>query len=596
MSSRIARRSAAALALHWHAGTGALVALTAALTIAGAIPALTLLGGTAAAPSLTLALADTPALLTDWGTNAVVWPQVQQLAVLHLLSIVRGATLLTLAVGAATLLALHLARTAARSGEVVVARAVGASRKVVFGAMVLEASALASVALFVGVLCALGAVVALRTAWPGQAASADLALSTAGTLAIAALVMLAPLLLVRALTTTRLVDDDRRPLTLIIPALQLGAALVVLAGGTTLRGVMQIQQRELSSVTDSRVLVQELRNSDVNRLSRARQFAAFLAGRHITDPQALVSVGSSGMHRGLGAVAQATSDCGKRCAISEVVRGSTEDVAHFAVSGDTFAVAGLRVRSGRGLTDADRWDSPLVAVVNASLARAMFPGGDAVGKRLQLTALANAWFEVVGIVDDAPARGLGAVMQPRLGVYVSILQQPVGTFEVATQQHAIPADALRDAGQVRGGSQSLATMRGGDVRVLAWFSNLLLGMGAITAVIAVGGLLVMLGLWLESQKRELGVRRAVGARRRDVHALVLSRAALVAVGGSAFGAWLGQIAWDMLPRVVAGAPMFDGRAVAITAAALSGVTLSVAWLMAHRFMGVPVGALLGATE
>ena len=226
----------------------------------------------------------------------------------------------------------------------------------------------------------------------------------------------------------------------------------------------------------------------------------------------------------------------------------------------------------------------------------MFARGDAVGKRIQLTALSNQWFEVVGVVNDAPARGLGAVMQPALGVYVSILQQPVSLLEVGTAQTGIPPNALQSIGQARGGAMSIAGLLAADTRVLAWFTNLLLGMGVVTAIIAVGGLLVMLGLWLESQKRELGVRRAVGARRRDVHVLVLSRAVLVAGGGSLFGAWLGQIAWDVLPRVVPGAPIFDGAAVMQTGAGLSALTLIVAFLLAHRFTRTPVSALLLVTD
>ena len=78
MRTSIARRSAAALALRWHAGTGTLVALTAALTLAGSLPALALLGGSTTAPSLTLALGDVPALLADWNGRGIVWPQLQQ--------------------------------------------------------------------------------------------------------------------------------------------------------------------------------------------------------------------------------------------------------------------------------------------------------------------------------------------------------------------------------------------------------------------------------------------------------------------------------------------------------------------------------------
>jgi MacB-like periplasmic core domain len=592
MSSRTAQRSAALLALRWHAGSGTLVALTAALTLAGAVPALSILGGTNAAPSLTLALGDTAALLGDWGGRGVVWPQLQQLAILKLLSIVRAATVLTLIVGAATLLALHLARTAARSSEVIVARSIGASRRDLFGAMMLEAGALAGAALFVGMLLALLGVTVMRTTWPGSTAEAALLLSAAGTLGVTALVMVAPLLLVRALGTTRLVDDDRRPLTLIVPALQLGAALVVLAGGVTLRGVADTQQRTVSAVQGDPMQVQELQARDTDRLARAKAFATFLAEQHAAHPGALVSLGSSGVHRGLGTIAQASSDCGRRCGPAAVIRGSTETVTHHAVSGDSFAVAGLRVLSGRTFTDADRWDAPLVAVVNASFAQAMFGGSDPVGQRVQLSVLSNAWFEVIGVVDDAVARGLGGVMQPPLGVYVSILQQPVALTEVAMVRGAVTPDALAKIGSVRGAPESLATLLAQDSMVLQWFTTLLLAMGAITALIAVGGLVAMLRLWLDSQQRELGIRRAVGARRRDVHLLVLGRAAAVAVGGSLFGAWLGQIFWDVLPRVIPGAPAFDTAVVLQTAVALCGLTLGVAYIMAARFTRTPVGTLL----
>ncbi len=586
------QRSAAALALRWHSGTGALVALTAALTLAGTVPALTVLGGTATAPSLTVNLGDTAALLADWGGRGIVWPQLQQLAILKLLSIVRSATVLTLLIGAATLLALHLARTAARSGDVVVARAIGASRRMVFGALLLESAALAGIALSVGMLLALAAVPILRGMWPGHAGAADLVLSVAGTVGVTALVMVAPLLLIRALSTTRLVDDDRRPLTLIIPALQLGAALVVLAGGATLRGVTRTHAASLDAARLDTRRITDLQAHGADRLARAQQYATFLDAVHATDTSALVSLGSSGVHRGLGTIAQATSDCGQTCAAGTTYRASTETVAHHVVSGDTFALAGIAVQHGRALRNTDRWDSPLVVVVNRALANTMFRGSNPVGQRMQLPLLNNAWFEVVGVVDDAPARGLGGVMQPPMNVYVSVLQHPVSMLEVGTAALAVPAAILRRIGRARTSPQPIMEQLATDTSMLQWFTTLLLAMGSIAAVIAVGGLMAMLQLWLESQQRELGIRRAVGATRRHVHHLVLGRAALVALGGVAFSSWLGQMFWDVLPRIVPGAPAFDGTVVLQTGAVLAMLTLGVAGIMAMRFTRTPVGTLL----
>lgn len=587
-----ARSTAAALALRWHARTGTLIALTAMLTLAGTLPALALLGGSAAAPSLTLALGDTSRLLADWGGRGVAWTQLQQLSIQQLLGVMTGAVALLLFVGIATLLALHLARSASRHGEVVVARSVGASRRDILGATLLEAAALAIVALFIGTLLALVASTALRAAWPGHMASADLALSAAGAFAVTAMVLAGPLLLVRALSTSRLVNDDRRPLTLLIPAAQLGAALVVLSGGISLHRLLGAHDRALDARVRSTTLVQDVTDDRTDRLARAQRFAAFLDKAHQAHPGTLVSIASSGFSRGLGMSAVATVDCGNRCTQGVAVRGRGETASHHAVSSDSFALYRMHLIAGRLLTDRDRWDAPLVAVINQTMARSLFPNGDAVGQRLQSALLANRWFEIIGVVSDAPALGLGSVLVPKLAVYVSILQQPVSLVDVSAAPAAFPADAVRDIGTPRGTPATVRARLATESRALAWFSLLLAGMGALTAIIALGGLVSMLALWLDSLRTELGIRRAVGASRRDVHLLVQSRAALVALGGALFGVWLGQIGWDVFPKVFAGAPTIDWTVSAATGGALGVLTLVMAWLVTHRFVRTPVQQLL----
>lgn len=586
-----ARRGAAKLALQWHGRTGTLLTLTAALTFAGALPALALLGGGTAAPTLSLSLADTPLLRADWGSTAVVWPQLQQLALMQLLSIVRGAVWLVLGIGAATLLALHLARAASRGSEVLVARAVGASKRDILAATFLEAAALAVIALSIGAALAMIANVVLRNAWPGSIGNSAVAMTAAATCAVSALILSGPLLLTRALTTRRLVDDDRRPLALLIPAMQLGAALVVLAGGFTLQRAMQMPQRDTNAEMATTML-QSLRAVEPSRLVRAQRFAAFLERQHAAHPEALVSLASSGAHRGFGAMADAITDCGACSLGGYPVRIRSETVMHAAVSGDSFTISGLRVLSGRALTSRDRWDTPFVAVVSAQLAHDLFQNGDAIGRRIKLELLGGEWFEVVGIVDDAQSSALGAAMRPPYAVYVSVLQHPVGQIEIATRNAGVTPDALATIGTASSAVSSLADRAAIERRVLSWFTTLLSGMGIVAALIAIGGLLVMLRLWLDSQRLELGVHRAVGARRRDIQHMVFGRASLVAASGCAFGAWLGLIAWDVLPRVVPGATMWDGQIVVVTGLGLSTLTLLTAALVAQRFTRTPVSTLL----
>jgi putative ABC transport system permease protein len=595
MTSFRARLSAAALALRWHAGTGTLVAVTAALTVVGAVPALSLIAGASDTPVLSLDLGSTGSLRTDWGASAVAWPQLQQLALLQLFSLVRGGAVLTLLIGAATLLALHLARTAARSSEVIVSRAIGASRNDMLSATLLEASALAVVALAIGSIVGLIATTALRAAWPGAVGTANLATGAAVALGVASLVMAGPLLLVRAFTTRRLVDDDRRPLTLIIPAMQLGAAMVVGAGGLTLRDATATQLRTPSNSRTAALTLQSLHAIDSDRLARAKRFAAFLELQQ-AGPNARASLASFGAHRGFGASAAVTTDCGD-CRLNGIpVTSRTETAVHFAVSGDTFALRGDRMIAGRTLNNSDKWDTPLVAVISARMARELFQPGTAVGSRVLLSVLDNRWFQIVGVVDDVIADGLGAVLLPPYAVYVSVLQQPVAEIEVAYGNAASPPDALSHTvatlGTRVGIPMTVAERVLIERRVLTWFTSVLLGIGAIAVCIAIGGLLTMLRLWLDSQLLELGVRRAVGARRRDIHRLVLGRASLVALSGSLIGAWLGLIAWDVLPRVIPGASTWNASIVVATSLALSVLTLLCAWIIAVQFTRAPVGAML----
>jgi len=591
MGSFASRRRAATLALRWHAPSAALVVCAAALTLIGSIPALLALGGTTAAPTLSLALGSTAALQADWGGAGVVWPQLQQLALMQLFGIVRGGVLLTGAIGAATVMALHLARSSARSGEVMIARAVGASRRDVLGATLLEAAALSAVALSVGATIGGVAAAALRAGWPGEVGASDLSAAIAASFAVAALIMAGPLLLTRALTARRLVDDDRRPLTLIIPAFQLGGSLVVLASGVMLHSALE-SRPVVTSADSAEVMVQPIRATGSDRLRRAQGLLAALTAHHAAHPSSLISVTSSGAHRGLGTSADVIADCGD-CQLNGLpVRYRSETAWHAAVSGDTFALSNQRILAGRAFSDSDRWDAPLVTVIGSRMARDLFEDGSAVGRHIKLGLLDDRWFRVVGVVDDPASGALGASLQPPYAVYVSVLQHPVAELEIGTRYRAALAAVVVRAGVTVGSAQSLVSAAERESRVLRWFTRLLSGMGVIAAAIAIGGLLVMLQLWLDSQRAELGVHRAVGARRRDVVRMVLQKAALVCGSGTLFGAWLGLIAWDVLPRVVTGAPVWEWRVVLGTGLGLSVLTLVMATGVAVRFTRTPVNALL----
>ena len=85
-----------------------------------------------------------------------------------------------------------------------------------------------------------------------------------------------------------------------------------------------------------------------------------------------------------------------------------------SVAGDYFKTLGIALVRGRGIDEIDRRGSPDVAVVNETLARRLWPDGDALGKRLNIGFSGETWREVVGVAG-APKPTTTACRRPQSG-------------------------------------------------------------------------------------------------------------------------------------------------------------------------------------
>ena len=116
--------------------------------------------------------------------------------------------------------------------------------------------------------------------------------------------------------------------------------------------------------------------------------------------------------------------------------------------------------------------------------------------------------------------------------------------------------------------------------------------GWATLALACCGTLSLIWLWMLSLQSELGLRRAVGARRRTVIAFVLVRACGVGFGGVAVGLWFGPGVWGLLHDVLADFPVWDGGTLLRYALILLFAVLVGALPLAVRATRVPPGRLL----
>jgi hypothetical protein len=264
------------------------------------------------------------------------------------------------------------------------------------------------------------------------------------------------------------------------------------------------------------------------------------------------------------------------------------------VSADTFRLLGVHLVAGRGITAADGPGAPRVAVVSRSLAVREFEGGKPIGRRIRAGDGGAGWSTVVGVVDDPRPVGLGGALQPRYTVYLSVLQHPPRSAELlvrAPRRRELSRD-VRPVLQAALGSrtpvpagQRESSRRVADTAPLVWFGRAFAMEGWAMLGMAVIGAFALMNLWVRSLLGELGVRRAVGARRRDLLRFVLVRALGVGVAGVAAGLWFGWPLWGELSRAAPGLDPWSASTVSrfggmLVAAALAGALLP-AWRAAR---------------
>lgn len=252
---------------------------------------------------------------------------------------------------------------------------------------------------------------------------------------------------------------------------------------------------------------------------------------------------------------------------------------------DYLRVTGIPLLRGRWLSAADGEDAPRSIVLSERAARALFPGEDALGRRVFLWSDLVA--TVVGIVGDSRYRDL---FEARPSVYVPYRQFDAATTTLAIRTQGDPsalASLVRDVVarsdpallvQGRGALRALMEAPLARPRLLA----AVLGVYAATIVLlAIAGLYAVVAGSVASRRQEFGVRAALGATMPQLVLLVLREGMVVAATGAAVGVLMALSATRLLASVLydvspTDAATLTGSAIALLAACALA-TLLPAW-------------------
>jgi predicted permease len=247
---------------------------------------------------------------------------------------------------------------------------------------------------------------------------------------------------------------------------------------------------------------------------------------------------------------------------------------HRTVSPGYFTTMGLRLRSGRLLTDSDTESSQPVLVVNKSFAD-QYLGDDPIGRRLSLSLYRKADWEIVGVVDDMKQGGLETAgfirtadtSQPEM--FSSYRQfgemRPDSIFFVARAAGDPTALAASVRAAVREEAPTLVldSVMTMDDRLMSSLSRprayvvVLGGFAAFALAIAIVGLFGVLSYSVGQRTREIGVRTALGAQTADIVGLVLRSGVAITATGLAVGLGAAAVLVRLLSNILYGVDPFD---------------------------------------
>jgi macrolide transport system ATP-binding/permease protein len=253
---------------------------------------------------------------------------------------------------------------------------------------------------------------------------------------------------------------------------------------------------------------------------------------------------------------------------------------------------GVPLTRGRGFTERDGPNAPMVAVVNETMAKRLWPGEDPIGKRFR--CYGEQWvIEVIGIARDAKYATLGEA--PTSFMYFPLLQHysPAVTLHVRTEgDPSSMISILRN--QVQALDQSLpiigVTTIGTVMQNLLWAPRagavLLAVFGSLALLLATIGIYGVMSYSVTQRTREIGIRMAMGASGRDVLRLVLGQAFLILLIGSLAGIAAAFAVSRLLSSLLYGVGMGDPLSFAGTTLVLVLVALLASYIPSRRAIRV----------
>ena len=257
------------------------------------------------------------------------------------------------------------------------------------------------------------------------------------------------------------------------------------------------------------------------------------------------------------------------------------------ITPDYFQAIGIPLLRGRPFTETEMTPQPGAAIINTAFAKKFWPDEDPLGKHilLQDDQLPRAPLVVVGVCGDVKQFGLRAPVRPE--IYLPLRRSAMTLIVRTSGNPTLLFASLREA--VRGLDEQAAIGMKTMEQVMDrsnWVPrNLTLRMGVLGAVallLAATGIYGVISYVVTQRTREMGIRLALGARRRDIFRLILGQGLRLTLVGAAVGLALSFALTRFLAGMLFGMSANDPLTFVAITLLLAGVALLASFAPARR--------------
>jgi ABC-type antimicrobial peptide transport system permease subunit len=276
---------------------------------------------------------------------------------------------------------------------------------------------------------------------------------------------------------------------------------------------------------------------------------------------------------------------------------ATASAYTYHTSPDYLHAEGTTLIAGRALTLRDDKNSPRVAIVNREFASRIFGSVEkAIGSRYKISD--GTQIQVVGVAEDGKYSTL--TEDPHPAMFLPVLQFPANSSWMVVRSTRDPQQlgtVIRDTlHQLDAGLPVTIETRYDEIGANLFpsrMATIALGvMGVMGALLSITGIFGMAAYSVSKRMRELGIRVALGAQRKQVLQAALGRAVKLLAWGSIAGLFLGILASRVLASVVYQATSRDPLVLAGVVVAMALLGLVATWIPARRALSVDPMILL----